>query len=63
MRERILGAKERSFALEYTIFEEIRKQTAKHIQQIESTARAVAMLDTLASLHRQPMTTTIVSLI
>ena len=42
--------KERSFALEYTIFEEIRKQTAKHIEQIESTARAVAMLDTLASL-------------
>lgn len=50
VERRILGAKERSFALEYTIFEEIRKQTAKHIEQIESTARAVAMLDTLASL-------------
>ena len=50
VERRILGAKERSFSLEYTIFEDIRKQTAKHIEQIESTARAVAMLDALASL-------------
>lgn len=47
---RILGAKERSQALEYNIFEEIRTKVASDLERIQSTAYSVAVLDVLASL-------------
>lgn len=48
--KRILGAKERSFVLEYELFEDIRKKTAQQIERIENTAKAIAEIDVLASL-------------
>ncbi len=50
IERRILGAKERSFALEYSIFDDIRKRAASRVEQIQNTARAVAMCDALYSL-------------
>ena len=47
---RILGAKDRSFAMEYRIFDEIRKKVAENLDRIERTAKAVAILDVLTSL-------------
>ena len=47
---RILGAKDRSFAMEYRIFDEIRKKVAENLDRIERTAKAVATLDVLTSL-------------
>lgn len=47
---RILGAKERSFGLEYKLFEEIRTQIADNLDRIQNTATAVANLDVLVSL-------------
>lgn len=50
VERRILGAKERSFALEYGLFEDIRKCAAASVEQIQNTARAVAEFDALSSL-------------
>ncbi|MDD6644454.1 MAG: DNA mismatch repair protein MutS [Oscillospiraceae bacterium] len=47
---RILGAKDRSFAMEYRIFDEIRKKVAENLDRIERTAKAIANLDVLTSL-------------
>ena len=47
---RILGAKDRSFGLEYAIFDEIRKVVANNLDRIEKTAKAIATLDVLTSL-------------
>ena len=47
---RILGAKDRSFAMEYRIFDEIRKKVAENLDRIERTAKAIATLDVLTSL-------------
>ena len=47
---RILGAKDRSFAMEYRIFDEIRKNVAENLDRIERTAKAIANLDVLTSL-------------
>ncbi len=47
---RILGAKDRSFGLEYTIFTQIREKVANNLDRIEKTARAIAVLDVLTSL-------------
>lgn len=47
---RILGAKERSQALEYRIFEDIRTKVASNLERIQSTASSLANLDVLASL-------------
>ncbi|MBQ9673775.1 MAG: DNA mismatch repair protein MutS [Ruminococcus sp.] len=47
---RILGAKERSFAMEYSLFDEIRKAVADNLERIEKTAKAIATIDVLASL-------------
>ncbi len=46
---RILGAKERSFQLEYSLFDEVRKKTAGELSRIQRTAAAVAQLDVLLS--------------
>ena len=47
---RILGAKGRSFGMEYAIFDEIRKVVANNLDRIEKTAKAIATLDVLTSL-------------
>lgn len=47
---RILGAKDRSFGMEYAIFNEIRKVVANNLDRIEKTAKAIATLDVLTSL-------------
>ncbi|MGN0476845.1 MAG: DNA mismatch repair protein MutS [Ruminococcus sp.] len=47
---RILGAKDRSFAMEYRIFDDIRKKVAENLDRIERTAKAIATLDVLTSL-------------
>lgn len=47
---RILGARERSQALEYKIFEEIRSKVAANLDRIQQTATSIANLDVLASL-------------
>ncbi len=46
---RILGAKDRAVALEYKVFTEVRETVAKSLERIQTTARALAQLDTLAS--------------
>lgn len=44
---RILGAKDRSVALEYTIFDTIRKTVADSLERIQKTAKAIAVLDVI----------------
>ena len=51
--EKVLGAEERSRALEYRIFEEIRSAVAAEIPRILSTARAVGEIDVLAGLAQK----------
>ena len=46
---RILGAKDRSTALEYQLFVEVRNAVAQNLERIENTAKAVAKLDVLTS--------------
>ncbi len=50
LEKRILGAKDRSYELEYAIFERVRKQVADSLDRITKTASAVAELDVIASL-------------
>ncbi len=47
---RILGAKDRAVALEYKIFDSIRKEVATHLNRIQQTAKAIATLDVITSL-------------
>jgi DNA mismatch repair protein MutS len=48
--EKVLGAEERIAALETEIFQNIRAQVREETQKLQSTARALATLDALASL-------------
>ena len=47
---RILGAKDRAIALEYALFDAIRKRVAENLSRIEKTAHAIAVLDVLLTL-------------
>ena len=47
---RILGAKEKSVAIEYELFNSVREQVALNLDRIERTAKAIAVLDVLVSL-------------
>lgn len=47
---RILGAKDRSVALEFALFDTIRKTVADNLERIQKTAKAIAMLDVITSL-------------
>ncbi len=47
---RILGAKDRAIALEYTLFDAIRKKIADNLNRIEKSAHSIATLDVLVSL-------------
>ncbi len=46
---RILGAKDRAVALEFSIFDGIRKKIAENLDRIQTTAKAIAVLDVLTS--------------
>ena len=50
MESRILGAEDKSKALEQTLFEEVRRFAESYTAQIQSAARAVAVLDVLGAL-------------
>ena len=50
LESRILGAKERSIAIEYELFSNVREQIALNLDRIERTAKAIAVLDALTSL-------------
>lgn len=50
MEDKILGSEERSKALEYEQFIELRGRVLQHLAQIQETAGAIAVLDALASL-------------
>lgn len=47
---RVLSAKDRVTALEYELFDSIRKQTAEQLVRFQQTAAAIASLDVLVSL-------------
>ena len=47
---RILGAKDKAVALEYQLFDSIRKTVAENLERIQSTAKAISNLDVLTSL-------------
>ncbi len=46
---RILGAKDKAVALEYKLFDDIRKKVASQLERIQRTASAIAALDVLNS--------------
>ena len=50
LESRILGAKDRSVAIEYELFNDVREQVALNLDRIEKTARAVAVMDVLVSI-------------
>ena len=50
VEKRILGAKDRSYELEYAIFEKVRNTVSDALDRITKTASAVATLDVIASL-------------
>lgn len=47
---RILGAKEKSVALEYKLYEEVREFVANNLNRVQTTAENIAKLDVLCSL-------------
>jgi len=50
MEEKVLGAEEKRVALEYQLFEEIRRGVAAHSERIKRTASLAAEVDVLAGL-------------
>ena len=50
LESRILGARDRSVAIEYELFNSIREEVALNLDRIERTAKAIAQLDVLTSL-------------
>jgi DNA mismatch repair protein MutS len=50
MEDKILGSEERSKALEYEQFIELRGRVLQHLTHIQETAEAIAVLDSLGSL-------------
>lgn len=50
IESRILGAKDRSIAMEYAIFDSIRQTVADQLERIQKTAKALAVLDVVTSL-------------
>lgn len=56
LEEKVLGAKDRLVALEYEIFAGVRTQISAEVERIQRTAKALAILDTLASLAQVAFT-------
>lgn len=50
IEQRVLTAKDRSYQLEYELFDEIRKKTAAQLVRFQKTAAAIAKIDVLCSL-------------
>ncbi len=50
VEDSVLGASEKSVALEYKLFQDIRQKIASYVDKIQKTARAIGVLDALASL-------------
>ena len=50
MEDKILGSEERSKALEYEQFIELRSRVLEHLAHIQETAEAIAILDSLCSI-------------
>ncbi len=50
IESRILGAKDRSVAMEYSIFDSVRQHVASNLERIQKTAKAIATLDVITSL-------------
>ena len=50
LETRILTAKDRSVAIEYELFNDVRENVALNLDRIERTAKAIAVLDVLVSL-------------
>ena len=50
IESRILGAKDRSVAMEYAIFDGIRLKVAENLERIQRTAKSIAALDVITSL-------------
>jgi DNA mismatch repair protein MutS len=50
MESKILGADERAKALEYELFLRLRETLLKYLDELQSTARSIALLDVTASL-------------
>ena len=50
LEDMILGAEDKLYALEYDLFCDVRDRLAEQIPRIQQTAKAVALLDTFASL-------------
>ena len=50
VEHRVLTAKDRSFQLEYELFNEIRKITAAQLERFQKTASAIARLDVICTL-------------
>ena len=50
LEDTILGAEDKLYALEYELYCNIREQIAKEVVRIQKTAKAVAQVDTFASL-------------
>ncbi|MGI6070627.1 MAG: DNA mismatch repair protein MutS [Blautia sp.] len=50
LEDMILGAEDKLYALEYELFCQVRDQIAAEVTRIQKTAKAVALLDVLASL-------------
>jgi DNA mismatch repair protein MutS len=50
MEDKILGSEERSKALEYEQFIELRSRVLEHLAHIQETAEAIAIIDSLGSL-------------
>lgn len=49
IESRILGAKDRSVAMEYAIFDSVRTTVADNLERIQKTAKAIATLDVIIS--------------
>ena len=50
LEDMILGAEDKLYALEYTLFAEVREKIGEEVKRIQQTAKAVANIDVLASL-------------
>ena len=50
LEDRILGAQDRLYSLEYDLFCALREETASHIGRIQETADRIAVIDALCSL-------------
>ncbi len=56
LESKIIGAKDRSIALEYEVFCDVRNIISQQVQRLQKTAKALAVLDVIASLAQVAVT-------